>query len=212
MRFDFERIPPAARYELLLGAIVPRPIVLVVTLSPDGALNVAPYSLFSVISHAPPVVAFSVLPHAEGRLKDTARNIAANGEFVLSLVSEDMAEAMNLACIDAPYGTDEAKLAGLTTAASAKVAPPRIAESAVSFECRFERSVSFGPDQLTIFGRILEADVADGLVRDAARGVIDTPELKAIGAMHGARWYARTRDLFAMDRPTWAGWRKDGKV
>jgi hypothetical protein len=30
--------------------------------------------------------------------------------------------------------------------------------------------------------------------------------LRLIGAMHAAKWYARTSDRFAMDRPTWADW------
>jgi len=77
MHFDFQSMKPADRYELLLGTILPKPIAIVTTLSAEGALNAAPYSLFNVVSHDPPVVMIAVLPHLEGRLKDTAANIFA---------------------------------------------------------------------------------------------------------------------------------------
>lgn len=211
MQFDLETMAAPERYELLLGTVVPRPVAIVTSLSREGAVNAAPYSLFNVMSHDPPILAFSVLPHAERRLKDTAANILAARDFTVNLVPEEMAEAMNLTCIDAPPGTDELKLAGLKTAPSVAIAVPRIASSPVAFECRLETTLSFGPDQSIVFGRILQCHVDDGLVLDAARGLVDTPQLRLIGAMHGARWYARLSDRFAMDRPTWAGWMKQGK-
>ena len=55
---------------------------------------------------------------AAGRFKDTAANILATGEFVVNLVSEANAEAMNVTCIDAPPEVDELELAGLTAEAS----------------------------------------------------------------------------------------------
>ena len=136
----------------------------------------------------------------------------ATEEFVVNLVSEDMAEAMNIACIDAPAGYDELKLANLTTVPSHSVKPPRVAESPIAFECRLLQSLSFGPNQALIVGRIVQAYVADEFVLDAKKALVDTPNLKLFGAMHAARWYARLSDRFAMDRPTWADWTKAGKV
>jgi len=89
MEFDFNRLAAAQRYELLLGTVVPRPIALITTLSADGKINAAPYSLFNVMGHEPPIVAVSVLPHPEQRMKDTGANILATEEFVINLVSED---------------------------------------------------------------------------------------------------------------------------
>ncbi len=137
MHFDVEKMAAADRYELLLGTVVPRPIALITTLSPAGNLNAAPYSLFNIMGHDPPVMMVSVLPHPERRLKDTAANILATREFVVNLVSESIAEAMNIACIDAPPGVNELELAGLATASSARVKPPRVAASPIAFECRF---------------------------------------------------------------------------
>jgi flavin reductase (DIM6/NTAB) family NADH-FMN oxidoreductase RutF len=212
MEFDFNQLPAAERYELLLGTVVPRPIALITTLDTDGALNAAPYSLFNVMGHEPPIMAVSVLAHPERRMKDTGRNILATEEFVINLVTEELAESMNITCIDAPAGFDELKLAGLETVPSTGVKPPRIAAAPVAFECKLLTSMSFGPHQAIVIGRVTHAHVADAFVLDAARALIDTPALKLIGAMHGARWYARLSDRFDMERPTWAGWTKAGKV
>lgn len=208
MQFDMENMAAMDRYELLLGTVVPRPIALVTSLSRNGAVNAAPYSLFNVMGHDPAIAMISVLAHPEQRLKDTAANILATREFVINLVPEALAEAMNLTCIDAPPGTDELELAGLETTPSAAVKPPRISASPVAYECRFLTSLCFGSNQVIVVGQIVHAYVDDQFVRDAARGVIDTPALKLIGAMHGARWYAKLSDRFAMDRPTWAEWNR----
>jgi flavin reductase (DIM6/NTAB) family NADH-FMN oxidoreductase RutF len=164
------------------------------------------------MGHDPAVAMVSVLAHPEARLKDTANNILATKEFVINLVSEAVAEAMNITCIDAPPGVNELELANLKTVASMKVKPPRVAASPVAFECRFLSSISFGPNQAIIAGQIVQAYVEDRFVQDGARGLVDTPELRLIGGMHGAKWYAKLSDRFEMERPTWAGWVRQGKV
>jgi flavin reductase (DIM6/NTAB) family NADH-FMN oxidoreductase RutF len=82
-------------------------------------------------------------------------------------VSEAVAEAMNITCIDAPPGTDELRLAKLEEAASTKVKPPRVASCSVAFECRFLVSFSFGSNQAIVVGQVLHAYVNDQFVLDA---------------------------------------------
>jgi flavin reductase (DIM6/NTAB) family NADH-FMN oxidoreductase RutF len=209
MQFDFKTMKPMDRYELLLGTVIPRPITIVTTLSAGGALNAAPYSLFNVVGHDPPVIMLAVLPHPEGRLKDTAENIFATREFVVNLVPQSLAEAMNITCIDAPPEIDELTLAGLTPAASQAVRPPRIAESPVSFECRVLTSLVTGPRQTAVIGRIVRAHVDDAVILDKERCHIDTQALRLIARMHGSGWYARSTDLFQIDRPSWAAWQEN---
>lgn len=207
MRFDFERMAPLQRFEVMTGAVAPRPIALVTSLDAAGHVNAAPYSFFATMAIVPPLLAIGVLPHAEGRMKDTARNVLANGELVVNMVPHRLAEAMNLTCIDAPPGVDEAALAGLVTLPAERVAPPRLADSPLAFECVLHQAIEPGPLQVILLARILLVHVADGAVpAGAAPPAIDTPALDLIGAMHGARWYARTTERFAMDRPDWATW------
>jgi flavin reductase (DIM6/NTAB) family NADH-FMN oxidoreductase RutF len=77
MQFDLDKMAAVDRYELLLGRVVPRPIALITTISGDGMINAAPYSLFNVMGHDPAVAMISVLAHPDQRLKDTANNILA---------------------------------------------------------------------------------------------------------------------------------------
>jgi len=188
VRFDFEQIAPTERFNFLTSTVVPRPIALVTSLDQDGNLNAAPYSFLGLISYDPPLIALGILPHPEGRLKDTGQNIQTTGEFVVNLVSDALAEAMNVTCIDAPPGIDEVQLAKLDPAPSDKIRPPRVAAAPVAFECVVHTSLSFGPEQVMVVGRIVQAHVCEACVLDPETCSITTPALNLIGGMHGARW------------------------
>jgi flavin reductase (DIM6/NTAB) family NADH-FMN oxidoreductase RutF len=211
MLFDMELLEAQNRYKILASTVTPRPIAWVTTLSGSGVINAAPYSFFNAMGHEPPTLAIGMLA-GTGRFKDSAANILETGEFVVSLVAEKNAEAMNVTCIDAPPEVDELALAGLTPVASHAVRPPRIAESPVSFECKTLASLVTGPRQTVVIGRVICAHIDDAVVQDKERCYIDTQKLNLIGRMHGSGWYARTRDLFHMDRPTWATRRHDGEA
>jgi flavin reductase (DIM6/NTAB) family NADH-FMN oxidoreductase RutF len=206
MQFDFDAMPPAARFAFLTGAVVPRPIALITTLTPDGTINAAPYTFFSIAGTEPPVVTVTVLPTPDGRMKDTGANILHAKEFVVNLVSEDLAEAMNVTCIDAPADVDEMALAGLAPAPSVKIKTPRVARSPIALECVLHSTVPLSTNQLIIIGRIVHAHASDEIVLDAREPLLDTNAMHLIGGMHGAKWYTRTSDLFAMERPTWSDW------
>jgi flavin reductase (DIM6/NTAB) family NADH-FMN oxidoreductase RutF len=147
MLFDFATIPPKERYKLLISTIVPRPIAWIVSQNPEGRLNAAPFSFFNAFAGDPPVVGIGIGSHEPGRLKDTRRNIRDTGQFVVNLVSEDIAEAMNITAIEFEAEADEISESGLTTIPSVRVKPPRIAESPVSMECELMQIVELGTGQ-----------------------------------------------------------------
>jgi len=200
MLFDFATLSPTECYKLLVATITPRPIAWVVTQDPVGQLNAAPYSFFNAMSGDPPVVVFGIGGREPGDAKDTGNNIRRTGQFVVNLVDEASADAMNVTAIDFPHGVDEIAEAGLHTLPSVHVAPPRIAESPVALECERMMTVEIGPARSLVVGRVLAMHVRDDAVLDRARCYIDTPRLKLIGRMHGAGWYARTSDLFEVKR------------
>jgi len=136
MRYDLSAVPEPIAYKLLAATIIPRPIAWVVTQDAEGRLNAAPFSFFNVMGSAPPTVALGILADPARGLKDTAQAILDTGKFVVNLVPERLVQAMNLTSIDALRGVNELELAGLATLPSDSVAPPRIAESPVAFECR----------------------------------------------------------------------------
>lgn len=203
MRFDLDSLDPSIAYKLLAATVIPRPIAWVVTLNPEGGVNAAPYSFFNVMGSAPPTVVLGIMASPDRGYKDSARNILAGGEFVINLVPEGLVTQMNLTSADAPRGTDEVAFARLTTLPSSHIAPPRIAESPVAFECVTHSTVETGPQQVIVIGRVLAIHVDDRFVKDAARGHILTNALDLIGRSFGAT-YIRTRDTFDLARPTWA--------
>ncbi|PZU06392.1 flavin reductase family protein [Sphingomonas sp.] len=203
MDFDMRALPKASRYKILGSCVTPRPIAWVTSLSVDGVANAAPYSFFNVLGDDPPTIALGLLAHAELRLKDTAANIRARGEFVVNLVDEAHAEAMNLTCIDAPPEIDEFVLAGLEPAASVAVAPPRIASAPVSFECRSLHLIETGPRQIAVIAEVLHAHIRDEFVLDAENHYIDSPGMRLIARLHGSGWYSRQSATFQMKRPVW---------
>lgn len=205
MRFDLEEVGPQNAYKLLAATVMPRPIAWVVTRDREGGLNAAPYSFFNVMGSAPPTVALGLLADPVRGFKDTAKNILDTGEFVVNLVPERLVAAMNVTAIDAPRGVDELALAGLETLPSARVTPPRIAASPVSFECVSLSSVVTGPNQTVVIGRVLTVHVADDCVLNAERAHIDTPKLDLVARSYGSD-YVRSHDTFSLARPVWAEW------
>jgi len=206
MLFDFAAIPPRECYKLLVSTVTPRPIAWIVSQNLKGQLNAAPFSFFNAFSGDPPVVGVGIGSHEPGRAKDTRRNIRETREFVVNLVSEEVAEAMNITAIEFEASVNELAEAQLKTLPSARVKPPRIAISPVSMECALMQIVDLGPDNGLVLGRVLAIHVRDDMVLDPTKNYIDTPKLKLIGRMHGTGWYARTSDLFKMDRIPRAEW------
>jgi flavin reductase (DIM6/NTAB) family NADH-FMN oxidoreductase RutF len=208
MLFDFAGLDASARYKLLVSTVTPRPIAWVVSQDSHGVLNAAPFSFFNALASDPPVLGIGIGSHAPGRAKDTRANIRETGEFVVNLVSEGVAQAMNVTAIEFDRGVNELVEAGLTTQPSVHVQPPRIAESPVSMECALLQIVDLGPHSGLVLGRILAMYIRDDVVIDAAKCYVDTPKLKLIGRMHGRGWYARTSDLFEMPRIPVQAWKK----
>jgi flavin reductase (DIM6/NTAB) family NADH-FMN oxidoreductase RutF len=208
MLFDFADIAAEARYKLLVSTITPRPIAWVVSQDAAGVLNAAPFSFFNAFAGDPPVVGIGIGSHKPGRPKDSRANIGETGQFVVNLVSEETAKAMNVTAIEFDRGVNELTQAGLTTLPSIRVKPPRIAESPVSMECELMQIVDLGSSNGLVLGRVLAMHIRDDAVIDATKYYIDTPKLKLIGRMHGRAWYARTSDLFEMPRIPVERWKK----
>ncbi|WP_074653683.1 flavin reductase family protein [Terriglobus roseus] len=201
--FDLRTLSKSDTYKLLASTILPRPIAWITTLDDDGKPNAAPFSFFNVVSADPPliVVGFSAAPDREG--KDTLANICRTGELVVNLVPEELAEAMNITATDAPRGLDELTLAGLATVPSLQVAPPRIAGSPVSLECRTFQIIEPGGSSTILVAKALEMHIRHDAFEDESRLHIDPAQMRLIGRMHGGGDYATTRDMFEIARIPW---------
>lgn len=202
MQIDMRTAPFAERYKIVSSTITPRPIAWITSISKEGVVNAAPYSFFNAVGADPPLIVLGLMKHPTSRgLKNTAANIIATGEFVVNLVCEADAEKMNLSSADAPADVSEIDFAGIETAPSTVVAPPRIATSPVSFECRKSVALDIGSFQTVVIGEILFAHIADEFVTNPEKLYLDTPAMKLIGRTHGTGWYIRNSDQFQMERP-----------
>ena len=199
MELDLEGKHANRAYALLSSLVTPRPIAWVTTLGPDGVVNAAPFSFFNVLGANPPIVGFCPGDRDDGTPKDTARNIRLSHEFVVNLVDEKTAEAMNRTAATLPYGVSEIQSADLTTAPSSVVKPPRIAESPASLECTEWGTLQIGGNRVVI-GLIKRLHLRDELF-DAEKRRVRTEKLFTIGRMAAPHWYCRTRDRFEMIRP-----------
>ncbi len=199
MELDLEHEYADRAYPILSSLVTPRPIALVTTMSTDGRINAAPFSFFNLLGANPPILAFAPGDRDDGTPKDTARNIRATHEFVVNLVDETIAEAMNKCAASLPYGENELTFAGLTTAPSSVVKPPRITEAPVSLECTEWGTLQIGGNRVVI-GLIKRLHLRAELF-DAEKKRVHSDKLQLIGRMASPHWYCKTRDRFEMKRP-----------
>jgi flavin reductase (DIM6/NTAB) family NADH-FMN oxidoreductase RutF len=191
-------MPPRDAYRLMLSVVAPRPIAWVSTIGADGTLNLAPFSFFNGVGGTPPTIMFSV-GQRKGKAKDTLRNVQETGEFVVNIVSEELAEAMNITSGEWEYGVNEFELANLETAASIDVKPPRVALAPVAMEAKVTQIVPVvGTTSTMVLGRILRYHIREDLLR--SNGLVDVTLVRPIARLGGDE-YATIGRVFSMARP-----------
>ena len=200
----FPELEPRERYKLLCATIVPRPIALVTSVGRDGVVNAAPFSFFNVFSEEPPLIVLGLQHKPDKAPKDTTRNIAETGAFVVNLVDEDLAEAMNVCAVDFPPAISEIDAAGLKLVAGIDVPVPRIAQAPFALECRRELALAFGPHRELLVGEVVRLHARDGLI-DPERLRVDTESYHPVGRLFGDG-YARQRDRFELKRESYEEW------
>lgn len=188
-------------YQALVGAVTPRPIAWVTTLSPAGVVNLAPFSFFNAFGANPPIVVFSPTLRRDGSKKDTLLNLESLGEFAINSATAPLAEKVNLTSKEIPPSDSEVSLANLTTLPSTKVKPPRIAESPVHMECRVRQIIPCGTGPIAanlVIGEVLMIHIADDVLDE--KGRIDPRKLQTVARLGGDFW-CHTSDLFEQKRP-----------
>jgi flavin reductase (DIM6/NTAB) family NADH-FMN oxidoreductase RutF len=196
-------------YNMLIGLVAPRPIAWITSLNLAGQLNAAPFSAFNYMGTDPPIVAIGVGnrpgPGIVG--KDTAQNIRNTREFVINVVNEDVAEAMNLTAVDFPPDVNELELAFLHTEPSLVVKVPRIAAAPACLECREITTMEIGRSRV-VLGEVVAFHVKDEFV-DPAGPYIRAEKMHAVGRMNGLGSYVKTKDaFFHIERMNYEDWKK----
>lgn len=206
---DLNALSTSERYRLVSGCITPRPIAWVSSISQEGRVNLAPFSFFNAMGCDPVVFVFSPLTEVhegEERLKDTLRNVRSpeeggTGEMVIHIVVESNLRPMAASAANLPHGESEVEFAGLTTAPSLKVRPPRIVESPLAFECKTLQVVRTNPGRAMsgniVIAEAIHAWVEEGLTDEQFR--VDQQKLGTLGRAGGPN-YVTTRRLFSFGR------------
>ncbi len=185
MQIFADSLSPEAAYRLLSGVVVPRPIAWITTLSPEGVVNLAPFSCFTFVSNKPALIGVNIGRKA-GVRKDTGSNIHELGEFVINIGDASHLEAIHLSSIEHPPQVSEVEELGLATLPSTKIRTPRLADVPVSMECKLERVIAFGETGAEfIVGEVLTYHLRDGLYRD---GKVDTRELNPVCRIGGPNY------------------------
>jgi flavin reductase (DIM6/NTAB) family NADH-FMN oxidoreductase RutF len=209
MHFNLEESPDGVAYKLLTGLVAPRPIALITSMDETGRLNAAPFSAYNYLCTDPPIIGVGVAnrPGQDLVPKDTARNIRRTGEFVVNVVTEDMAQQMVICAADSPAEVNELDIAGFTTAPSKVVKVPRIAQAHAALECREFTTMEIGRSRI-ILGRVVAVYIEDKFV-DTAGPYVKAEELHAIGRMNGLGAYVKTADAFLhIPRISYEEWKK----
>ena len=202
MEINPTEIPGPALNRIIIGSVVPRPIAWVSTVDEAGKPNLAPFSFFNAVCYNPPTLLFcpGVRATDAGR-KDTYYNILTTKEFVINIVTEELAEAMNITATEMPPEVNEFEMAGLTPAPSTRVRPPRVAESPVNFECTLNQIIEIGDggpgSGWIVIGNVVHIHVADHILLPDYK--IDIRALKPIGRLGGFN-YTRVNDIFEIKR------------
>ncbi len=196
-------VPVREVFSYLLGAIAPRPIALVSTLSADGIPNLSPFSFFNALGANPPMITFA--PSRRGRdaaLKDTYNNLMATHECVVQCVTFDMVQQVNLASSEFAPEINEFVKSGLTPINSDVVKPSRVAESPFQMECKmFEmKSYGNGPSSGNLaICEVLKFHIAESIFEN---GVINPHKIDLVSRM-GADYYCRASGnaVFEVQKP-----------
>jgi flavin reductase (DIM6/NTAB) family NADH-FMN oxidoreductase RutF len=191
--------PSVLAHDPFKALVAPRPIGWVSTIGTDGSVNLAPYSFFNAIAEAPPMLAFS----SRGA-KDSATFAAEVGEFVWNLVTYELRDAMNDTSAALARGRSEFERAGLEMAPSRLVAPPRVAASRCSMECRVVHQLELRDlagrliDQHLVIGQVVGVHLDETAIVGAA---VDTARLRPVARLGGPADYAVVERVFRMERP-----------
>ena len=201
MIYDPSEHPLLETHKLMIGSIVPRPIAFVSTLSKDGLENLAPFSYFNGICSNPPSIMFCPARRGyDGKTKDTLNNIRDTEEFAVNIVSEDFAEQMVSTSTDFEPEVNEFEVSGLTPVPCQKIAPPKVAEAKISFECKLIQIVPVGNEGpgggFVVIGTIVLFHIDDDIYED---GYINLEKLRPIGRLAG-NMYTRTTDKLEIIR------------
>ncbi|WBX73246.1 flavin reductase family protein [Tenacibaculum pacificus] len=184
-------------HSYLLGAIAPRPIAFASTMDAAGNPNLSPFSFFNVFGANPPMLIFSPARSVrDNTKKHTLENAEETKEVVINVVNYDIVQQMSLSSAMYPKGINEFEKAGFTMLPSDKIAPFRVAESPVQFECKVTDIIYTGNEGGAgnlIICEVVKLHINENILSED--GSIDQHKIDLV-ARAGGSYYTRAKDGF----------------
>ena len=220
MYFDPSEVgmaPPPFQHTVYNALVVPRPIGWITTMSPEGVINLAPFSFFNSLSGTPPCVMYCPNYFKPGteELKDSLLNAEATGEFVYNMCSYELREQMVITSKHSPRSFDELADAGLEAAPCEQVKPPRVKASPIALECKYLQTVHLpapgdGSRASAVIGQVVGIHIADEVITDD--GKVDMKKLRPVARL-GYYDYAviEPEQIFSMQAPDDSRFSADGQ-
>jgi flavin reductase (DIM6/NTAB) family NADH-FMN oxidoreductase RutF len=198
-----KEISPVKLQNYLQTAVSPRPIAFASTMDVDGNPNLSPFSFFNVFSSNPPILIFSPARRVRNNaVKHTLINAQETNEVVINIVNFDMVQQMSLSSTEYPDGVNEFKKAGFTMLPSDIVAPYRVAESPVQFECIVNDIIALGTEGGA--GNLVICEVVKIHIHESVldeNQMIDQHKIDVVSRL-GSNWYSRANaGLFEVEKP-----------
>ena len=185
-------------HDPIRSIVAPRPIGWMSTVDVEGRRNLAPFSFFSVFSMKPCIIGF-----ASNGDKHTYLNARETGEFCFNLVGLPLAERMNRTAVEYEPEIDEFEIAEVDWLPSDVIAPPRVANTPASFECKVTQIVDLqGLEEVTqtrlILGEAIRIHIDRQCLKD---GLFDMVAAQTIARCGYRGDYVHVDRMFEMFRP-----------
>lgn len=204
MFYDAAKNDHGLPYNPFKAIVAPRPIGWISSMSAQGEINLAPYSFFNGLTDHPPTVMFA----SEGR-KHSVAFAEETGEFVCNFANYALRDQMNATSAEFARGVNEMDKAGLASAPSRMVKPPRVRDSPCALECRWLQTIRLSDlegritERYVVFGQVVGVHIDDAFIKD---GKLDTAAMQPIARAGYADYFVGTAETrFSIARPKRAG-------
>ena len=140
-------------------------------------------------------------------MKDTSANINYKKEFVVHMVTFEIAEQMNISCVNFPPHISEIDEAGFTLRKSHILDTPSIAESLVALECKLHSITRLGEDRNLTLGEVINVSTNTDVL-DTEKNYVNIENYKPIARLFG-NMYSELSDFFELERLNYEQWIQD---
>ncbi len=203
MNLNFSEFSANQRYHFMTQTIIPRPIAWALTDSNNGQFNLAPFSYFTAVSSAPPILMISVGHKPSGDKKDTLINIVNNKKMVIHIASEQDAALVTKTAESLPHGESELTKSALKTVAFNDFSLPRLAQCDIAYGCELYEIKELGDvPQSLIFVEIKQVYISDNVIEldEKQRIKVHADKVNPLSRLGGGE-YSTINKPFNLVRP-----------